>query len=148
MSYHQTTILGNLGRDPELRYAASGDAIASLSVAVTEKWKNKQGDLQENTEWYRCSAFKKTAELISQYFNKGDQIMLIGRMQTRKWQDKDGNDRYSTELRVDRLVFVSNRDNSSRSTPTQDKHNTAKSNGYAPSAATPANGGFDDDIPF
>ncbi|MCP4342917.1 MAG: single-stranded DNA-binding protein [Desulfobulbaceae bacterium] len=148
MSYHKTIILGNLGRDPELRYAASGDAIASLSVAVTEKWKNKQGDLQEKTEWYRCSAFKKTAELISQYFTKGDQIMLIGRMQTRKWQDKDGADRYSTELLVDRLVFVGNRDNSSRQTQPQDAHNTAKSNGYAPSNAAPANGGFDDDIPF
>ncbi len=134
MSYHQTTIMGNLGRDPETRYMPNGDPVVGLSVAVTEKWRDKSsGEKKETTEWYRCVAYRQSAKLIGEYFRKGDPIMLIGRMKTRKWQDQDNATRYSTELNVDRLVFVGNARNAGGTT--------------APGSA-PGGDVRDDDIPF
>ncbi len=140
MSWHQTIIIGNLGRDPETNFLPSGDAVTNVSVAVTEKWRGKSGDMQESTEWYKCTAFRTTAENIAKYFGKGDQIMLIGRMKTRKWQDKDGSDRYSTELIVDSFKFIGTKRQRDEQ---QNSHNSQKSDGYQQ-----ADPDFDSDLPF
>jgi single-strand DNA-binding protein len=93
-----TPIIGNLGRDPETRYMPEGGAVTNLSIATTDKWKDKNGELQEKTEWHRVSMFGKLAEIAAEYLKKGAQVYVEGRLQTRKWQDKDGSDKYSTEV--------------------------------------------------
>ena len=104
-----TVILdGNLGRDAELRYTPGGAPVATLSLATTEVWNDKtSGQKQEKTEWHRVVLWGKSAEALSEYLTKGKQIYVEGRLQTRKWQDKDGNDKYSTEIRSDRIVLLS-----------------------------------------
>ena len=107
MSVNKVIILGRLGGDPETRYLPSGDAVCNFSVATSEKWKDKStGEQQERTEWHRCSAFGRTAEVIAEYFLKGSEIYLEGKLQTRKWQAQDGTDKYSTEIRVDSFSFT------------------------------------------
>ena len=97
-SLNRVTIIGNLGRDPEVRTTQAGDKVANLSVAVTERWKDKAGAKQERTEWLKCVAFGNLAGIIEQYLRKGSKVYLEGSLQTRKWQDKDGQDRYATEV--------------------------------------------------
>lgn len=132
---NKAIIVGNLGNDPDMRYTQGGDAIANFSVATTESWKDKTtGEKQEKTEWHRCVAFRRTAEIIGEYLKKGSQVFIEGKLQTRKWQDKDGNDRYTTEILVNDLQML----------------------GGKPQGGNPASGGgesggapdFDDDIPF
>lgn len=106
-NFAQTIIVGHLGQDPEIRFTQSGNAVANFSVAVTEKWKDQQGQPQEYTEWYRVVAWGKQAEnYIGPYLKKGEVVMVRGKMKTRKWQDQQGNDRYSTELEADRFGGV------------------------------------------
>lgn len=96
---NQVQIIGRLGNDPEMRYTASGSAIANMSVATTEKWRDKQtGEQQERTEWHRVSFFGRIAEVCGEYLKKGSQVYISGKLQTRKWQDQDGNDRWTTEI--------------------------------------------------
>ena len=102
--------IGNLGRDPESRYTASGEAICNFSIACTETWKDKQtGERKEMTEWVRISAFGKLAEICSQYLKKGSQVYVEGSLRTRKWQDKEGQDRYTTEIRADQMQMLGSR---------------------------------------
>ena len=102
--------IGNLGRDPESRYTASGEAICNFSIACTETWKDKQtGERKEMTEWVRISAFGKLAEICSQYLKKGSQVYVEGSLRTRKWTDKDGQERYTTEIRCDDLKMLGSR---------------------------------------
>ena len=102
--------IGNLGKDVEMRYTASGDAIASFSVACSESWKDKAtGDKKELTEWVRCSVFGKLAEICGQYLKKGSQVYLEGSIRTRKWTDKEGVERYTTEIRVDEMKMLGSR---------------------------------------
>lgn len=102
--------IGNLGRDPETRYTASGEAICNFSIACTENWKDKQtGERKEMTEWVRISAFGKLAEICSQYLKKGSQVYVEGSMRTRKWTDKDGQERYTTEIRCDDMKMLGSR---------------------------------------
>jgi single-strand DNA-binding protein len=105
-SVNKVILVGNLGQDPEIKYAPSGDAIANLSIATTDSWKDKNGDKQEKTEWHRAVFFGRTAEVCGDYLHKGDSIYVEGSLQTRKWQDKDGNDRYTTEIRGDRMQML------------------------------------------
>ena len=105
-SVNKAIILGNLGNDPDMRYLPSGDAVANLSIATTEKFKDKSGQMQDVTEWHRVSFFGKTAEVCGQYLKKGSSIYIEGSIRTRKWQDKDGNDRYTTEIRGDRMQML------------------------------------------
>lgn len=92
-------IIGRLGQDPEIRHTQAGDPIANLSVATSEKWRDRHsGERREKTEWHRVVIFGKLAEIAEQYLEKGSQVYLQGKLQTRKWQDRDGNDRYSTEI--------------------------------------------------
>src|SRR3990167_1932988 len=97
--FQQVTIIGHLGRDPETRYMPNGDAIASFTVAVGEKWTDKaSGEKKEHTEWFRVQALKRLAELAGEYLKKGQPVFVQGRFRTRKWQDKEGAERHSTEI--------------------------------------------------
>ncbi len=101
-----TILTGNLGRDPEIRYTKDGSAVANINLATTERVKG-----EDRTEWHRLVAFGKTAELMGQYLFKGSKIGVQGKLQTRKWQDKDGNNRYTTEVVVDRMEFLDSKGN-------------------------------------
>ncbi|WEJ63038.1 single-stranded DNA-binding protein [Thiomicrorhabdus lithotrophica] len=96
---NKVILVGTLGQDPEVKYAANGNAIANLSVATSEEWNDKNtGQKQQKTEWHRVSMFGKLAEIAGQYLKKGSQVYLEGKLQTRKWQDQNGQDRYTTEV--------------------------------------------------
>ena len=105
-SVNKVILIGNLGADPEVRYLPSGDAVANLSIATTDKFKDRSGEMQEAPEWHRVSFFGKTAEICGQYLKKGSQVYVEGSIRTRKWQDKEGNDRYTTEIRGDRMQML------------------------------------------
>jgi single-strand DNA-binding protein len=106
-SVNKVILVGNLGRDAELRYTPGGAAVATLNMATTEVWNDKAGQKQEKTEWHRVVLWGKSAETLSEYLTKGKQIYVEGRLQTRQWDDKDGNKRYTTEIRGDRIVLLS-----------------------------------------
>src|SRR4051794_34852939 len=106
-SVNKVILVGNLGRDAELRYTPGGAAVATLNMATTETWNDKEGQRQEKTEWHRVILWGKQAETLNQYLQKGKQIYVEGRLQTRQWDDKDGNKRYTTEVRGDRVVLLS-----------------------------------------
>jgi single-strand DNA-binding protein len=105
-SVNKVILVGNLGRDAELRYTPGGAAVATLNLATTEVWNDKQGQKQEKTEWHRIVLWGKQAESLQEYLVKGKQIFVEGRLQTRQWDDKDGNKRYTTEIRGDRVVLL------------------------------------------
>ena len=106
-SVNKVILVGNLGRDAELRYTPGGAPVATLNLATTEVWNDKaSGQKQEKTEWHRIVLWGKSAETLSEYLTKGKQIFVEGRLQTRKWQDKDGNDKYTTEIRADRITLL------------------------------------------
>jgi len=107
---NKVQIIGHLGRDPETRYLPSGDAVTNLSVATTEKWRDKQtGEQREATEWHRISVFGKLAGICNQYLRKGSQVYIEGSLRTRKYTDKDGVERYSTEIRADTMKMLGGR---------------------------------------
>lgn len=139
-SVNKAIILGNLGRDPELRHTQSGKAVCQLNVATTEKWTDQAGERQEKTEWHRIAVWGRQAENCSQYLAKGRSVYVEGRIETRKWQDKDGNDRYSTEIVADRVQFIGGRDSAGGARGTDDFGDPG------PLEPPPASGG--DDIPF
>lgn len=97
-SLNRVSLLGNLGSDPELRYTADGMAIANLSIATTERWKDKEGKRQEKTEWHRIVFYKGLAEVAGEYLKKGVMVYLEGKLRTREWEDKEGTKRYTTEI--------------------------------------------------
>lgn len=105
-SVNLVTLIGNLGRDAELKYTPGGAAVATLNLATTEKWTDKDKQPQEKTEWHRVVLWGKTAESLAEYLTKGNQIYVQGKLQTRQWDDKDGNKRYTTEVRADRIVLL------------------------------------------
>src|SRR6186997_3377060 len=107
-SVNKVILVGNLGRDAELRYTPGGAPVATLNMATTEVWNDKaSGQKQEKTEWHRVVLWGKTAESLQEYLTKGKQIYVEGRLQTRSWDDKDGNKKYMTEVRADRVVLLS-----------------------------------------
>ena len=108
-SVNKVILVGNLGKDPEVRYMPSGEAITNITVATTDSWKDKQGEKQERTEWHRVAFFGKLAEIAGEYLKKGSQVYVEGRLQTRKWQDKEGQDRYTTEIVADRMQMLGGR---------------------------------------
>jgi single-strand DNA-binding protein len=105
-SVNKVILVGNLGRDAELRYTPGGAAVATINMATTEVWNDKAGQRQEKTEWHRVVLWGKSAESLAEYLTKGKQIYVEGRLQTRQWDDKDGNKRYTTEIRGDRVVLL------------------------------------------
>jgi single-strand DNA-binding protein len=105
-SVNKVILVGNLGRDAELRYTPGGAPVATINMATTEVWNDKGGQRQEKTEWHRVILWGKTAESLNEYLTKGKQIYVEGRLQTREWTDKEGQKRYTTEIRGDRVVLL------------------------------------------
>jgi single-strand DNA-binding protein len=105
-SVNKVILVGNLGRDAELRYTPGGAAVATLNLATTEVWNDKNSQRQEKTEWHRVVLWGKQAESLQEYLTKGKQIYVEGRLQTRQWDDKDGNKRYTTEIKADRITLL------------------------------------------
>jgi single-strand DNA-binding protein len=105
-SLNQVQLIGRLGKDPEIKYTGSGKAVANFSIATEEKWKNQAGEKQSKTEWHRCVAWGKLAEIIQNYVKKGNLIFVQGRIETRKWEDRDKITRYSTEIVVDKMQML------------------------------------------
>lgn len=108
-SLNKAMIIGNLGKDPEIRVTSSGQTVASLTVATSEKFKNKNGEMEERTEWHRVTLWGRVAEIARDYLHKGKTVYIEGRLQTRKWQDKDGKDRYSTEIIGETMKMISSK---------------------------------------
>lgn len=163
-SVNKVILVGNLGKDPEMRYLPSGEAVANFSVATTDKYKDKNGDMQEVTEWHRVSFFGRTAEVCGQYLKKGSAVYVEGSIRTRKWQDQGGQDRYTTEIRGDRMQMLGGRGGSGGGSDTgwddgapmegssrRPAANESRGGNAPASNAAPANAGYndlDDDIPF
>jgi single-strand DNA-binding protein len=147
---NKVILVGNLGKDPEVRYSPNGQAVANVTIATSESWKDKNtGDKQERTEWHRIVFFGRLAEIAGEYLKKGSQIYIEGRLQTRKWQDKEGKDRYTTEIVAAEMQMLGSRGGAGM--PSEPAHETAG----APEPAVARSGGgkaagadFDDDIPF
>ena len=151
-SVNKVILIGNLGRDPEMRHLPSGEAVANLALATTDKYKDKAGQQVEATEWHRISFFGKVAEVCGQYLKKGSAVYVEGALRTRKYTDKEGIERYSTEIRGDRMQMLGGkggneeRQSEGITPPPERRAPAAKP---APDAAT--GNGFDDpddDIPF
>ncbi|MGH8743257.1 MAG: single-stranded DNA-binding protein [Burkholderiales bacterium] len=146
-SVNKVILVGNLGRDPEVRYNPEGGAIANISIATTDTWKDKQsGEKQERTEWHRIVFFGKLAEIVGEYLKKGSPVYVEGRLQTRKWQDKEGQDRYTTEIVADRMQMLGSRGGGSEPMTRESQPKETASSGKAGKGT-----GFDDledDIPF
>lgn len=158
-SVNKVILIGNLGKDPEMRYMPSGDAIANFSIATTEGWKDKSGEKQEKTEWHRISMFGKLAEIAGEYLKKGSSVYIEGRLQTRKWQNKEGVDQYTTEVVADKMQMLGGRSGGGNTFEVVDKPSGAsaggggsRDSGSAKPAAKKGGGGdfddFEDDIPF
>lgn len=103
---NKAMLIGNLGADPELRYTQSGVGVASFNVATTRRWKDKEGQQQEETEWHRIVAWQRLGEICNEYLHKGSKVYVEGRLQTRKWQDQNGNDRWTTEIVATDVQFL------------------------------------------
>lgn len=103
---NKVIVVGNLGNDPEVRYMPNGNAVANLSIATSESWKDQQGQQQERTEWHRVTMYRRLAEIAGEYLKKGSQVFIEGKLQTRKWQDQKGDDRYTTEIIADNMQMM------------------------------------------
>lgn len=149
-SVNKVIIVGNLGRDPEVKYSPDGTAICNISVATSRKWKDKgSGETKEETEWHRCVAYGKTAEVIGEYLAKGRSIYIEGRLKTRKWQDKDtGADRYATEIIIDQMQMLGGRDGGDGREGNNGSGRAAQQRPAAQAPKRPTAADMDDDIPF
>ncbi|QQC62604.1 single-stranded DNA-binding protein [Paraburkholderia ginsengisoli] len=176
-SVNKVILVGNLGADPEVRYLPSGDAVANIRLATTDRYKDKaSGEMKEATEWHRVSFFGRLAEIVSEYLKKGSSVYLEGRIRTRKWQAQDGTDRYSTEIVAEQMQMLGGRGGSSmgggdegggysRGEPSErsggggramsgggaSRGGSGSGGGGSSRPSAPAGGGFDemdDDIPF
>ncbi|KPV41082.1 single-stranded DNA-binding protein [Thiohalorhabdus denitrificans] len=103
---NKVILIGNLGRDPEIRYTTNGNAVANISLATTRRYRGRDGQQQEETEWHRVVMFSRLAEIAGEYLRKGSQVYIEGRLQTRKWQDNNGQDRYSTEVVANEMQML------------------------------------------
>ena len=151
-SVNKVILVGNLGRDPEMRSFPSGDQVANVTLATTDKWKDKQsGEMREHTEWHRLVFNGRLAEIAGQYLRKGSQVYVEGSIRTRKWQDQSGQDRYATEVRVDQMQMLGGRQDADSGERQPSRAAPARSPA-PPRAPAPRQGsGFDDmddDSPF
>jgi len=148
---NKVILVGHLGNDPEVRYSANGAAIANISLATSESWKDKQtGEQNERTEWHRVVMFNRLGEIAGEYLRKGSLVYIEGKLQTRKWQDKDGQDRYSTEVVANEMQMLGGRGEGGQQNQAPQQNNQPPQPANAPrtnSNGTPAPG-FDDDVPF
>jgi single-strand DNA-binding protein len=141
---NKVILVGYLGKDPEVKYMPSGSAVANVSIATTESWKDKNtGEKQERTEWHRVIFFARLAEIVGEYLSKGSQVYVEGRLQTRKWQGRDGKDNYTTEIIASEMQMLGTRP--AGSSP----GNSGSGGGQSRHADSGGRDeGFDDDIPF
>ena len=158
-SVNRVILVGNLGRDPETRYLASGDCVCNFSIATSETWKDKAtGEKKEQTEWHRIVTFRKLAEIANEYLKKGTSVYIEGKIQTKKWQDKEGNDRYSTEIIADKMTMLGskqadggNPDGAPADPPAQRASTSPEVKAEQQQRAAQGGGAFDDfndNIPF
>lgn len=142
---NKVILVGNLGNDPEVRYAQGGACISNFSVATSEQWKDKQtGQPQERTEWHRCVAFNRVGEIVGEYLRKGSKVYVEGSLRTRKWQDQSGQDKYTTEIVVSEMQMLDSREGGQPPAPERQSARPPAT----PPAAPPVPDTFDDDIPF
>lgn len=153
---NKVTLIGHLGSDPEVRYLPSGGAVANITVATSEQWKDKQtGENKERTEWHRVVFFNRLAEIVGEYLKKGAQVYVEGRLQTEKWQDKQGNDRYTTKIYANEMQMLGSRATNMAAEPSgfdapmgsSSSPSSANRDQSAP-ATMGGSAGLDDDIPF
>ena len=137
-SVNKVILIGNLGADPELRYTPTGNTVATFSIATSEKWKDSGGNQQEKTEWHRCVAWRRTAEVASEYLAKGRPVYIEGKLQNRSWEDKNGKKCYVTEVVVRNFVMLGKNGNGS-GVPAPSDDDAAPAWG---------NGTTEDDLPF
>lgn len=142
MSVNKVMLIGNLGRDPEIRYTTSGQAVANFTLATTEKYKNKAGDKQEDTEWHRIVAWGRLAEICGEYLTKGRMVYIEGSIRTRSWEDKEGNTKWTTEIVARNMQMLGPSGGRSESSSTADEKIPADFDIEDDSF------GSDDDIPF
>jgi single-strand DNA-binding protein len=152
-SVNKVTIIGNLGRDPEVRYTPDGASITNVTIATTDTWKDKAtGEKKEATEWHRVVFFGKLAEIAGQYLKKGRQVYVEGALRTRKWTDKEGQERYTTEIVANEMKMLGSREGMSDAPPRESGGAGGSAGGNRPAAAPQPAGGnfndFEDDIPF
>jgi single-strand DNA-binding protein len=156
-SVNKVILVGNLGRDPDMRYLPSGEAVANLAIATTDKYKDKSGQMVEQTEWHRVSFFGRTAEVCGQYLKKGSQVYVEGSIRTRKYTDKEGVEKYATEIRGDRMQMLGSKGGGGMADMDDSAYAQAapksqpRANAPAPAPRPAGGGGFDDmddDIPF
>lgn len=143
-SVNKIIIVGALGKDPEVRYTSSGDAVASVSIATSSKYKNKNGEMVEETEWHRVTFFGKLAEIVGQYLKKGRSVYIEGRLKTSKYTDKNGVEKYATDIIANEMQMLGAPDGAASQKPAQKPAQQALRKG-------PNAGGFsdfEDDIPF
>ena len=160
---NKVILIGNLGQDPELRYTGSGTAVCNMRLATSETYKDRDGNMVENTEWHTVVAWARLAEICGEYLKKGRQVYFEGQLQTRQWEDKDGNTRYSTEVKAREMQMLGSRDggggddvdyDQSPRPQRQSGGNRPQGGGRPQQQAAPASGGDDysfdpdDDLPF
>lgn len=145
---NKVIIVGNLGNDPEVRYMPNGNAVANLSVATSESWKDQQGQQQEKTEWHRVTMYRRLAEIAGEYLKKGSQIYLEGKLQTRKWQDQSGNDRYTTEIIADKMQMLGSNNGQSNNQQGRQQATPNVTQAVSNAQSNDVDMSFDDDIPF
>ena len=147
-------LIGNLGQDPEIKYSANGLPICNMSIATTERYRDREGMEQEKTEWHRVVAFDRLAEICGEYLKKGSQVYFEGQIQTRQWQDNDGNTRYTTEIRARDMMMLGGRSGGDMSRPSAPSASPRPnrenlSNGASTNQdATTNYEDIDDDLPF
>jgi single-strand DNA-binding protein len=151
-SVNKVIIVGNLGKDPEVRYTPNGDSVTNVTIATTDTWKDKgTGEKKEATEWHRVVFFGKLAEIAGQYLKKGRQVYVEGALRTRKWTDKEGHERYTTEIVANEMKMLGSREGMSDAPP-RESGGGAGGGGNRPAAAPQTAGtsfnDFEDDIPF
>ncbi|WP_223668604.1 single-stranded DNA-binding protein [Kangiella shandongensis] len=149
---NKVILVGNLGKDPEIRYTADGRAIANITVATSESWRDKNsGQQQEKTEWHRVVIFGKLAEIAGEYLRKGSQVYFEGKLQTRKWQDQSGADRYTTEVVIDingQMQMLGGRGGGGDTSFGNNNSQPQQQKQQSPQPAPAMDDDFDDDIPF
>jgi len=141
-SLNKVMLIGNLGKDPEVRYTGSGTAVAGFSLATSDRIKNKNGEWEDRTEWHNITLWGRLAEIAGEYLSKGKSVYIEGRLQTRKWQDRDGRDRYTTEVVGDKMIMLSGKGE------TGGKSGTGPPEGHESPAYDEPSFNPDDDIPF
>jgi single-strand DNA-binding protein len=153
MSVNKAILVGHLGKDPEVRYMPNGEAVANVTLATSETWKDKTGEKQEKTEWHNIVFYKRLAEIVGQYLKKGSLIYVEGRITTEKWQDKEGKDRYTTKIVANEMKMLGGKSSGGSNFEVVEKPAASEEFAAAPASKKPAPAksnfdNFDDDIPF